>query len=281
MARGKKTCKILKDIRRQIAEANDIKFITSECRYKGDCLGTCPKCEAEVRYLEEQLRARSLTGKAVALAGISAGMLLMPSCSNTSTNKTSETLQNEQVEEIFELPPEPGEIIEGDVEAIDDAEDIEAEDDDPVILVTGDVEYEDRESSDEEKTNLLAKDTVTVIKEAANDNAEDSVFVMGMVEMQASFPGGVGKLYEWLSQNVVYPQAAAEAKISGKVVVDFRIEKDGSIDDIRILRGVCEELDSEAVRVVRLLPKFKPGQMNGEAVATRYCLPISFKINEE
>ena len=77
MARGKQTCKILKEIRRQIAEANGIKFVTSECRYKGDCLGTCPKCEAEVRYLEQQLRARSLAGKVIALAGISAASLAM------------------------------------------------------------------------------------------------------------------------------------------------------------------------------------------------------------
>ena len=77
MARGKQTCKILKEIRRQIAEANGIEFATSECRYKGDCLGTCPKCEAEVRYLEQQLRARSLAGKAIALAGISAVSLAM------------------------------------------------------------------------------------------------------------------------------------------------------------------------------------------------------------
>ena len=77
MARGKQTCKILKEIRRQIAEANGIEFATSECRYRGDCLGTCPKCEAEVRYLEQQLRARSLAGKAVALAGISAASLAM------------------------------------------------------------------------------------------------------------------------------------------------------------------------------------------------------------
>lgn len=77
MARGKQTCKILKEIRRQIAEANGIEFATSECRYKGDCLGTCPKCEAEVRYLEQQLRDRSLAGKAVALAGISAASLAM------------------------------------------------------------------------------------------------------------------------------------------------------------------------------------------------------------
>ncbi|WP_290159006.1 carboxypeptidase-like regulatory domain-containing protein [Duncaniella dubosii] len=77
MARGKQTCKILKEIRRQIAEANGIEFATSECRYKGDCLGTCPKCEAEVRYLEQQLRSRQRMGKAVALAGISAASLAM------------------------------------------------------------------------------------------------------------------------------------------------------------------------------------------------------------
>ncbi len=77
MARGKQTCKILKEIRRQIAEVNGIEFATSECRYKGDCLGTCPKCKAEVRYLEQQLRARSLAGKAVSLAGISAASLAM------------------------------------------------------------------------------------------------------------------------------------------------------------------------------------------------------------
>ncbi len=77
MARGKQTCKILKEIRRQIAEANGIELATSECRYKGDCLGTCPKCEAEVRYLEQQLRARSIAGKAVALVGISAASIAM------------------------------------------------------------------------------------------------------------------------------------------------------------------------------------------------------------
>lgn len=84
MARGKETCKILKEIRRRIAEANDIEFITSECRFKGDCLGTCPKCEVETKYLEEQLNLRRLTGKAVTLAGLSAGMLLFSGCSGTS-----------------------------------------------------------------------------------------------------------------------------------------------------------------------------------------------------
>lgn len=72
----KNKCKILKRIRHQIAEANDISYITSECKYQGDCSGTCPKCEAEVRYLEEQLKKRQNTGKAVAVAGIAAALML-------------------------------------------------------------------------------------------------------------------------------------------------------------------------------------------------------------
>ena len=59
---GKVTCRILKEIRQQIANANDIKFVTSKCRYQGDCLGTCPKCEAEIHYLEQQLLSRRMAG---------------------------------------------------------------------------------------------------------------------------------------------------------------------------------------------------------------------------
>ena len=82
MAKGKKTCRILKEIRRQIAEANDIEYVVEECQYKGDCLGTCPKCEAEVRYLERQLQQRQLLGKAVMLTGVSASLFTLGSCGN-------------------------------------------------------------------------------------------------------------------------------------------------------------------------------------------------------
>lgn len=73
---GKSKCKILKDIRRAIAEENDIEFVTSECKFQGECSGTCPKCEAEVRYLEEQLRKRRQAGKTVAVAGVAAAMMV-------------------------------------------------------------------------------------------------------------------------------------------------------------------------------------------------------------
>ena len=71
---GKKKCKILKEIRRQIAMQNDIEYITSECQHKGDCKGTCPKCEAEVRYLEKELEKRQKLGRSVAVVGIAAAL---------------------------------------------------------------------------------------------------------------------------------------------------------------------------------------------------------------
>lgn len=116
MARGKQTCKILKEIRRQIAEANDIEFITSECRYKGDCLGTCPKCEAEVRYLEQQLRARSLAGKAIALAGISAASLamLMPMTSQAQTLQEPQNLLKGSIPVLADTITVRGLVLSGD-----------------------------------------------------------------------------------------------------------------------------------------------------------------------
>lgn len=73
---GKSKCKILKDIRRQIAQDNDIEYVTSECKYQGDCSGTCPKCESEVRYLEQELEKRLKAGKAIAVAGIAAALMV-------------------------------------------------------------------------------------------------------------------------------------------------------------------------------------------------------------
>lgn len=116
MARGKQTCKILKEIRRQIAEANDIEFVTSECRYKGDCLGTCPKCEAEVRYLEQQLRSRQLAGKLVNLAGISAGAIAMlaPLAVQSQTPDTSFTKGYVATQAMADTIVVKGVVLDGD-----------------------------------------------------------------------------------------------------------------------------------------------------------------------
>lgn len=117
MKRGKQTCKILKEIRRQIAEANDIEFITSECQYHGDCLGTCPKCEAEVRYLEQQLERKRLAGKAITVLGISAGLVTMgaiSSCTNKANKGTEQEIIQDSITVVNDSLSE--EILEGDLD---------------------------------------------------------------------------------------------------------------------------------------------------------------------
>lgn len=88
MLPGKKKCKILKQIRQEIARANDIELVTSECKHKGDCKGTCPKCEEELLYLESELEQRRNAGKKVSVASILAGAILtaLPGCMLPKSN---------------------------------------------------------------------------------------------------------------------------------------------------------------------------------------------------
>jgi len=83
MTHGRKVCNMLKEIRRQIADKNEIEYVTSECHFEGECKGTCPKCESELQYLENELHKRTQLGKAVAVAGISLGMVGTFSACNT------------------------------------------------------------------------------------------------------------------------------------------------------------------------------------------------------
>ncbi len=89
---GKSKCKILKQIRQQIADENDIPYVTSECKYQGDCAGTCPKCEAELFFLEQELEKRRRTGKKVVLAGIAAATVVgLACCAAENTDDASVT----------------------------------------------------------------------------------------------------------------------------------------------------------------------------------------------
>ena len=116
MAKGKQTCKILKEIRKQIAEENDIELVISECTYKGDCQGTCPKCEEEVRYLERELEKRQRMGKVAVLAGVSLGtMFAATSCDSTQSMPEKGTLRGDVTAEMVEpATPEidPDSIVE-------------------------------------------------------------------------------------------------------------------------------------------------------------------------
>ena len=90
MKRGKKICNTLKEVRMQVAKANDIKYAPTECHHEGDCAGTCPKCEAEVRWLEQQLQLRRQLGKAVAVVGVSVGLAALTACNSKTPTTESD-----------------------------------------------------------------------------------------------------------------------------------------------------------------------------------------------
>ena len=101
---GKSKCKILKDIRREIAKKNDIDLVIEECKFKGDCLGTCPKCEAEVRYLEKELEKRRSLGKTVAIAGLVTALTIpLSSCDLLDRTKTTVAGQMPAVESTVDI----------------------------------------------------------------------------------------------------------------------------------------------------------------------------------
>ena len=94
------------------------------------------------------------------------------------------------------------------------------------------------------------------------------------------FPGGEAELMKYVANHIKYPTMAAENNIQGRVVVKFVVKKDGSVGEVQVLRGKDPDLDKEAVRVVRTLPKFIPGKMNGQAVSVWFTLPINFKLQQ-
>ena len=109
------------------------------------------------------------------------------------------------------------------------------------------------------------------------DDSEDD-YIFTTVEKQPEFPGGEEELFKWLRNNLVYPKKAAENGIQGRVNCQLVIEKDGSITDVEVVRGRDPYLDAEAVRVLKKLPKFIPGEQRGQRVRVRYSLPVVFSL---
>lgn len=105
--------------------------------------------------------------------------------------------------------------------------------------------------------------------------------VYTIVEEMPEFPGGKAELFRYLVSNIVYPKKAKAEGAEGVVYVGFLVDKDGSIQNAKVLRGVHHQLDSVAVAVVESMPKWKPGVQRGKAVKVRYNLPIKYSLNKE
>jgi len=112
--------------------------------------------------------------------------------------------------------------------------------------------------------------------EDMEEEEESQIFMV--VEQMPEFPGGEEKLYQFLADSIHYPQLAKDSGIQGRVYVTFVIENDGSVSDARILRGIGGGCDEEALRVINLMPKWKPGTERGKSVRVQYSLPVKFTL---
>ena len=163
----------------------------------------------------------------------------------------------------------------------------------PVIKKDNEVKPEDELKTQDEL--MSTKTAIGALDVKGNDDANGEVLkikeavaqpepkpevekVFDVVEQMPSFPGGPSALMEWLSNNVKYPVVAQENGVQGRVVVSFVVESDGSITDVKVVRGVDPSLDKEASRVVRAMPRWIPGKQNGSAVRVKYNVPVAFRL---
>lgn len=105
--------------------------------------------------------------------------------------------------------------------------------------------------------------------------------IYAVTDEQAEFPGGIAALKKYMMNNLRYPETAKELAISGKVFLQFVVSKEGTISNVKLLRGIpdCKECDLEAIRLVKGMPKWKPGKNNGNPVNSYFNLPVEFRLN--
>ena len=283
MTRGKRTCKILKEIRQQIAEKNDITLVTSECTFQGECKGTCPKCEQEVRYLESELRKRQQLGKVVTIAGISLGIAgSFVACGNTPQQNETVTTEQESTEKI-------GQIVEDSKKSLVDSVNVNVIAPVKKRIITKPIVLEE---------NILISEATIIdisIVKLGYPSYRAEVGIIGYtkkrskwyiynyynVDKAPSFPNGNDALKEFIAENLVYPKKAVNKGLIGTTTVKFVVNANGKVRNPKIVQSSGKMLDKQALSLVRKLPRFIAGEENGRKVRVYYELPVEFKLPKE
>ena len=174
---------------------------------------------------------------------------------------------NDDFEEMTEIPPTnqppppPPKIQQPEIIEVPDEEEIEEE-----IEVDLDVEITEETEIEE-----------AVFEEPEEEEVADEVFTI--VEQQPGFPGGMGAFYQYVQKKMKYPSQARRMGIEGKVFVQFVVGKDGTITEVKVIRGIGAGCDEEAIRVLQNSPKWAPGKQRGKPVKVRIVLPITFQLS--
>jgi len=137
------------------------------------------------------------------------------------------------------------------------------------------VEEMDNSYTEEARTVIITSHYSVQFTQPEEPQPEETI---QLTEYQPEFPGGQAALLEFLRRHVKYPAAAQESGVQGRVIVQFFVNRDGSVTDPVVLRSVSPMLDREAVRVVSSMPRWRPGMQGGRTVRTTYTIPVSFKL---
>lgn len=282
MNRGKHKCETLKKIRQMIADRNGIDYHTTECKFQGNCSGTCPKCEAELRYLEDQLRRKESAGKKVAVAGLALGISLVTSCGPCNPEHRPFALEGDVPMEVDSV--EVSDSVETDTITACQVK----EPSEPKKSKTAKSKAPATEEWIEplEGDVVRVDDSITICDEEYFADIEgievdETDYFMGLIVGELpEFPGGEDAFAKYIDDNKQYPIMALENDIQGTVYVQFVIDEEGNVINPEILRGVDPLLDKEALRVVGSSPKWKPAKMGGKLVRANLTVPVKFQLPE-
>lgn len=180
--------------------------------------------------------------------------------SRTADSEIEEEVLNTPPEETPPPPPEEPEMVVTDVVVVENDAEIENE--------VGIVDADANKAENVEVQN--------VIVEEEEEDVEEQVFLV--VEDDPEYPGGLEALSQFIAANIKYPQLAKENNITGRVFVTFVVEKDGRVTDVKVLRDIGGGCGAEAVRVVKSMPRWKPGKQLGKPVRTQFNLPVVFNL---
>lgn len=179
----------------------------------------------------------------------------------TVASEIDADILNTPPEETPPPPPEEPEVVATDLTVVENDAELTNE----VGLINAD---DNANKAQEEFTRVEVEEEV--------EEAEEEIFLV--VEEDAEFPGGLEALSKYLSENIKYPQLAKENNIEGRVFVSFVVEKDGRVGNIKILRDIGGGCGAEAVRVVKSMPRWKPGKQRGKPVRSQFNLPVNFSL---
>ena len=145
------------------------------------------------------------------------------------------------------------------------------------LLVAGNISCsQDASQTEDAKEEVVAPVSPEAKEAPADSTAKEEVFMVA--EQMPEFPGGMKELLKFLQDNLKYPENAMKNNVQGRVIVQFVVEKDGTLTEFKVARSVDPDLDAEALRVLQTMPKWKPGMQRGKIVRVKFTVPVSFKL---